>query len=345
MGFVLCDISPEAVLANAAVMRMLNGTPGKKLSWTLAEIDEALNPAVGLLNHVRTCLQEDRAVELNQVHCGELVLRLLITPMSNPSKGKKQRVGAVVLVEDTTEQTVAERSKDEFFIASHELRTPLTAIRGNTSLITRCYKDKINDRLVTDMIVDIHDSSVRLIQIVNDFLDVSALEQGKIQMRPEDFQLEPVANEVLRDLATVANAKGDKLTVDTSLAAVPVARADRQHIKQVIYNLVGNAIKFTVKGTVTVGGSYDGRLVHCWVKDTGLGMSEDSHKLLFRKFQQVGTNLLNRDNTKGTGLGLYISKLIVELSGGSVTLEQSQPQTGSTFSFSLPAAKPAKPKG
>jgi signal transduction histidine kinase len=206
------------------------------------------------------------------------------------------------------------------------------------------YQEQLKDPMLWEMMHSIHDSAVRLIEIVNDFLDVSALEQGKIELRPEDFRLGPVVDEVLRDLASVAGAKSNTLVADESLEALPAITADRQRIKQVIYNLVGNAIKFTDRGEIVVGGSREGEMVRCYVKDSGQGMSEESHRLLFRKFQQAGTNLLNRDSTKGTGLGLYISKLIVELSGGSIGLEESRPGDGSTFSLSLPVAGQAGTK-
>jgi signal transduction histidine kinase len=186
---------------------------------------------------------------------------------------------------------------------------------------------------------DIHSSAVRLIEIVNDFLDVSALEQGKIQMRPERFALADVAGEVLRELGSVTHAKGVKLVLDPSMESAPQILADRQRMKQVIYNLVGNANKFTANGSITLSARVSDTTVECLVTDTGTGMSEENQRLLFRKFQQAGDSLLTRDATKGTGLGLYISKLIVEKTGGRIGLVRSEPGKGSTFVFSVPRAK------
>jgi signal transduction histidine kinase len=104
-------------------------------------------------------------------------------------------------------------------------------------------------------------------------------------------------------------------------------------------NLVGNAIKYTDKGGVTISASSDDKFVYVTVTDTGNGMSEENQRLLFRKFQQAADNLLTRDTTKSTGLGLYISKLIVELSGGKLFLESSIIGKGSAFTFSLPRAE------
>jgi signal transduction histidine kinase len=342
LGLVMCDVFPQVVLTNYAAQSMLNGKSGKKKSWTLEEMSGIIHQDWNLADKVKTCLREMLPMEFKEVPCGELVLRLFIAPMSNKINEVQQPIGVIILMENITEQAVMARSKDEFFfIASHELRTPLTAIRGNSSLILE-KRDKISADMMNGMLHDIHNSAVRLIDIVNDFLDVSALETGKIEMRTEDFELGDVVEEVLRDLGSVAADKGNKLSADSSLAALPLVIADRQRTKQVIYNLVGNALKFTEHGQVVVSGKSAGSLVQCFVQDTGQGMSKESHRLLFRKFQQAGdTNLLSRDSTRGTGLGLYISKLIVEQSGGTIRLESSEPGKGSVFCFTLPVAHQA----
>jgi signal transduction histidine kinase len=114
---------------------------------------------------------------------------------------------------------------------------------------------------------------------------------------------------------------------------------DKNRTKQVIYNLVGNALKFTDKGSITMEIKQDGPLLKVLISDTGPGISAGAQQLLFHKFQQAGDSLITRDTAHGTGLGLYISKLIVENMGGSIQLESSVPGTGSVFSFSLPSAK------
>lgn len=337
MGFIMCDVNPEVVLTNTSVRGFLSEEPTEE--WTLEGIDKLLDPQVHLKALVTTSLKEQRSTELNEVNLGKRVIRLFIAPMINEVKGDKQPIGAVILVEDVTQQVMLERSKDEFFfIASHELRTPLTAIRGNASLITKYYADSMKDKNMAEMVEDIHASSIRLLELVNDFLDASALEQGKIQMNPEKFALTEVVTEVLRELQSLGDAKKLQLVQDPSVASVPAVMADRKRVKQVVYNLVGNAIKFTDKGSITVSALAEGETVHCSVTDTGGGMSEENQKLLFRKFQQVGNSLLSRDTTTGTGLGLYISKLIVNLSGGEIALERSELGKGSTFGFTLPVA-------
>jgi signal transduction histidine kinase len=129
------------------------------------------------------------------------------------------------------------------------------------------------------------------------------------------------------------------LLVDPGITAAPTVTADKQRIKQVIYNLLGNAIKFTDTGHITISTRQDDNFVFISISDTGRGVPAEAQRLLFRKFQQAGSSLLTRDTTNGTGLGLYISKLIVEQSGGRIGLEHSEVGKGSSFIFSLPRSK------
>jgi signal transduction histidine kinase len=342
-GFLMCDTSGEVVLTNNSLRRILaqkappSDDPAAAPQLTIETLNARFQPDIQLKQLVDSCLASREPQEYEAVNFGPLVLQLSVAPVLHEAgSADKQLLGAVVLFEDITEQKVLERAKDEFLsIASHELRTPLTAIRGNTALVKKYYAAGLKPE-VNEMIEDIHQSSVRLIGIVNDFLDVAAMEQGKISMQPEPFPLQAVAAEVVRELEQLCADKGVTLAADDSVATVPPVYADKQRSKQVIINLVGNAIKFTDKGSITISARSDDRFVYTTVTDTGTGMSSENQKLLFRKFQQAGSSLLTRNTSKGTGLGLYISKLIVELSGGTISLERSQLDKGSAFTFSLP---------
>lgn len=232
-----------------------------------------------------------------------------------------------------------DKLKDEFFaLASHELRTPLTAIRGNAQLIQDHYASKVNDKQFDEMIKDMHDGSIRLIQLVNDFLDMSRLEQGKIDFKKQNFSLSEVLIKVMTELKTLGVSKGLKFMTNIWVEN-PRVFADPDRVKQVIYNLVGNAIKFTKQGSVVIGVEQeDQNTIKILVTDTGLGIPVDKQLLLFQKFQQVG-NVLTPEASQGSGLGLHICKLLVTGMGGAITLEKSEVGKGSTFSFTLPIAK------
>ena len=334
MGFIMCDINGEVVLANE-VLRQIIGPQSQESRLTLTALDGILRPALQLQSMVFQCLQTNQPDEAKDIPIGDRVVHLFVAPMMSEVNGEQQSLGAVILVEDITEQKVLERSKDEFLsIASHELRTPLTAIRGNAALIQKHFHDRLKPEEVLDMVGEIHQSTIRLIEIVNDFLDASSLEQGKMTIEPAEFDLAELIGEVVHELQNLCEGKG--LTLTSTANGSLTVYADRQRIKQVLINLVGNAIKFTEQGGITINVSPENDAVRVFVQDTGRGMGADNQHLLFRKFQQAGNSLLTRDTTKGTGLGLYISKLIVEQSGGKIWLEQSAAGQGSTFGFSLP---------
>jgi signal transduction histidine kinase len=253
-------------------------------------------------------------------------------------------IGTVLLAEDITEVKVLERSRDEFFsIASHELRTPLTAIRGNASMALEYYSDSLKDPGLNQIVEDIHDSSVRLIEIVNDFLDMSRLEQGKISFEFDECSIEEIVEGIAYEMKTVINEKKIKLRVDTMvLNTLPKVWTDKNRVKQILYNLVGNAVKFTDEGSVTINAWAGKDSVKITISDTGRGISMESRKLLFHKFQQAGDSLLTRDTTRGTGLGLYISRLIAEKMGGAIILESTEEGKGSVFSLTVPIATPER---
>ena len=341
MGFVMFDVNGQVVISNQSIRKILQIKAGQEqqiTTWDSETIQKLFMPELDVNKSVHQILNDPKMLEYKDISCGPNVLHLFFAPLTGQSaEGESQQLGVVTLIENVTEQKVLERSKDEFLsIASHELRTPLTAIRGNSAMIKKYYGDKIPVQDVNEMIDDIHESSVRLIEIVNDFLDASKLEQGSMTMEPSEFAIKEVVEEVMRDLKTIADEKGLQLIANQSLDQLPHAHADKMRIKQVIYNLIGNSAKFTEHGNITVSGQADDHFLYISVKDTGRGMPPESQKLLFRKFQQAGSSLLERDTTKGTGLGLYISKQIVEQSGGKIGLAQSEPGVGSTFTFSLP---------
>ena len=249
-------------------------------------------------------------------------------------------VGAIILVGDVAEAKVLERSKDEFFsIASHELRTPLTAIRGNTALIRDYFIKKVKDPEFVNIIDDIHASSIRLIDIVNDFLNLSRLEQGRIEFKKEKVDVAGTIKTVLEELVSSAEQKKLELKFLEPKKKPPLVAADSEKVKEVLINLIGNGIKYTEKGSVTINLVEKDSQLKINVIDTGRGISIKNQTLLFRKFQQAGESLYTRDTTKGTGLGLYISKLMVVGMGGTIGLEESVEDKGSNFYFTLPIAK------
>ncbi len=346
VGFVMTDTAYNVVNINSTAKRILCINDFKTIlkdpssigsNCSLEDIEANLKNVVDLRQNIKKCLSEKNIINIDDISFNNRFLHFFLSPIAL-YREKLDIIGVVILVEDVTEAKILARSKDEFFsIASHELRTPLTAIRGNTALMKDYYFDKIRDKDLKVMITDIHESSVRLIQIVNDFLDTSRLEQGRIDFHNEDFDLPTVIEEVAKELEPNLAAAELYLKLKPSNVPIPLVIADRDRVKQILINLIGNAIKFTEEGGISIALSPKSSSVKLSITDTGKGLTEENKNLLFRKFQQAEDNILTRDATRGTGLGLYISKLLIEGMGGKIYLEASEEKKGSTFSLELPA--------
>lgn len=332
LGFIMTDVTGKVVLINSIARKILNNTQEQ---LTLDDVAKSFEGIIDILGESKVCTETRKSKQLSSVQYNSRWVRLFIAPIITQGE-VAEVIGQVYVLEDTTESKMVERSKDEFFsIASHELRTPLTAIRGNTSMIIDFYGDKITDPDLKEMISDIHASSLRLIDIVNDFLNVSRIEQGKIDFKNTEFDLKDLIRE------SVAEFEGSALEKHVVVrfadnGDIPHVYADRDRTKQVLLNLIGNALKFTETGEVVVSVTTEHNQVKTMVIDSGRGISKENQSLLFRKFQQAGSSLFTRDTTKGTGLGLYISRLIIEGMGGRIWLEKSEEGVGSEFCFTVP---------
>jgi signal transduction histidine kinase len=333
-GLLLIDTKGNIIMRNrstAEILQIPDNTRAKTLDDLLALLPETL----AIKRYVTRSKNTHKPLHASNIAYSMKFLDLFITPIIDGD----DILGSAIVLQDVTESQVLARSKDEFFsIASHELRTPLTVIRGNTSMMLDYYDKTLRkDPELINMVTDMHQASTGLIEIVNDFLDVSRLEQGKMNFSTESVAIDLIIESVVYEMGAVVKQKNISLTSNAkTLGVAPKVLADAGKVRQVLYNLVGNAVKFTDSGSVGVALSYDDRFVKVTVSDTGRGIPVENQKLLFRKFQQASNSILTRDTTRGTGLGLYISKLMVQKMGGKITLDHSELHKGSVFSFTLP---------
>ncbi len=225
-----------------------------------------------------------------------------------------------------------DRLKSVFLASmSHELRTPLNSIIGYTGLILMGMVGEINQEQGEQLTV-VKKNANHLLSLINDILDISRIEAGKVELSLEEFRLDDVVREVVETLSPAAGEKGLEL-----LTEVPediTLFSDTRRVKQVLVNLVGNAVKFTDQGSVKIAARApgDGNL-EIRVIDTGIGMKKEDMYKLFQPFQQMGVSLAMRH--KGTGLGLYLTKKLVTILGGDISAK-SEYGTGSEFIFTLP---------
>lgn len=240
--------------------------------------------------------------------------------------------GVVVVLNDVTKERELEKLKDEFVsLASHELRTPMTAIKGLISMIMEGDYGNINEGL-KDPLSDIAKSTERLIQLVNDMLDVSRIEAGRTKFILTEVSIPDVVGEIIKTLKPLAMQKNIQLEATES--PINKIRADVDKVKQIIINLTNNALKFTDNGSVIISYRPWGKFAYISVTDSGIGISKEDQAKLFGKFLQISNSQQGRP--LGTGLGLYISREFARKMGGEMWIERSEIGKGSTFTFALP---------
>ena len=239
---------------------------------------------------------------------------------------------------ETNAQLVrASQFKSEFLAKmSHQLRTPLTAIIGFCEVLLGGLDGELKPEQTED-ITQIHTSSAVLLELINDILDLSKIEAGKIEVAISDVDLQDVVDQVISTMVQMAEAKALKLTASLSPAAHMV-KADPGRLREILTNLVSNAIKFTPKGSVTITSTPMDGMAVISVIDTGIGIPPEANDRIFEEFRQASDQI--HKTYGGTGLGLSIARKLAELQGGHMGVE-SEPGKGSRFWFTLPMSKSA----
>jgi signal transduction histidine kinase len=226
----------------------------------------------------------------------------------------------------------ADRLKTEFLSSmSHELRTPLHTIIGFSELLAEELKSPLNDDQKR-FIQHINRDSEHLLDLINEILDLSKIEAGRLELRRGTFNMAVAIEELLASIRP--HSEANVIRIETCLDATITLNADPLRFRQILCNLVSNAIKFTPEGgRIYVDALRHDGFVEISVKDNGIGVPKDEHESIFEKFHQASET--TRVVREGTGLGLAITKALVEQHGGDIWLE-SEPGKGSRFTFTIP---------
>ena len=351
----LVDNAGDAIISTDVEDRILTWNHGAEVIFgyskeeTVGQSLTILLPShrAGELEEIRDKVQITgviRNLEVRRIRKDGIIIEASLAV--SPIRDKDDNViGFLHLARDVTEKKRYEQRLKELdkmksaFVSnvSHELRTPLTAIKASA--------DNMLDRLIGDLnakqvgyLTRIKSNSDRLARLINDLLDLSTIEAGKIDLRPANLPLVTLVKEAAESLRPVAAEKLINLTVMSADPGV-IAWADRDKVIQVLMNLIGNALKFTpTRGEVTVAVAKNSAAwMQISVTDTGPGIPAEEVNKVFGRFYQIGQ--AGTQKTQGTGLGLAISKALVEMHGGKIWVE-SEAGKGSTFSFTLPAEQP-----
>jgi PAS domain S-box-containing protein len=260
--------------------------------------------------------------------------RVVLTPRRDATG---EAIGYLLISKDISSETrllEANRLKSEFLAnMSHELRTPLNGIIGFAEFLIDGKPGPLNAKQ-TEYLGDILTSGRHLLQLINDVLDIAKVEAGRMDLTTAEFSLPASINEVCAIARPIAEKKRIKIgiTADPALDRVTL---DPQKFKQILYNLLSNAVKFTDEGgSVEITAAVaDGDHFRLDVQDTGIGIREEDFGRLFREFEQIDSGTSR--HYEGTGLGLALTRKLVELHGGTISV-RSEPGKGSTFSVALP---------
>jgi signal transduction histidine kinase len=260
------------------------------------------------------------------------IVRLLST-FATQSALAIQNARLFLEIEDKGRQLEAASQHKSEFLAnmSHELRTPLNAIIGFSEVLTERMFGELNEKQ-DEYLKDIYASGQHLLSLINDILDLSKIEAGRMELEPTDFDLPSAIDNALTLVRERPGRRGITLgrAIDERVGTI---RADERKVKQVLLNLLSNALKFTPEGgRIDVRAGVNENMVEVSVADTGVGIAPEDQEAVFEEFRQVGTA---DKKVEGTGLGLALSRKFVELHGGRIWMK-SQVGTGSTFTFTLP---------
>ena len=266
----------------------------------------------------------ERQVKLLQTFADQAVIAVENVRLFNEIKDKSRQL------------EIANQHKSEFLAnMSHELRTPLNAIIGFSEVLLERMFGELNEKQ-DDYLKDIFTSGKHLLSLINDILDLSKIEAGRMELDLGDFDPAQALANAMTLIRERAQTHGIGLTLEAD-EAIGEIRADERKFKQILLNLLSNAVKFTPDGgkIVVRASKIDGG-IEVGVTDTGVGISAEDQRVVFDEFKQVGRHYTNKH--EGTGLGLALTKRFVELHGGVLSL-QSEPGVGSTFTFTIPSQK------
>jgi len=344
VAIVTLDTEHRVVSCNPAFERMYGYAEAEVLGRNIDALittDEMRSQAEA---YTRQALAE-RPVKVMSQRCRKDGTLVDVEVLGVPVVVDGRRVGAMALYHDVTELLRARRdaeaansAKSQFLASmSHELRTPLNAIIGYSELLREVAAERSDAELGGDL-EKIHTAGTHLLALINDILDLSKIEAGRMEMEIGTVVVAELLGEVTATVGPLVARNGNRLALETA-AALSTVQADHTRLRQVLLNLLSNACKFTTDGTITLRTDReDGTVLFC-VRDTGIGMTPEQAAKVFEAFQQAESTTARRYG--GTGLGLTISRRFCEMMGGTLSVT-SAPGAGSAFTVRLPAVPPAE---
>lgn len=334
LGVVMVDLSLRVVLSNSAARAVFSAKEGEEL--TFRYVADRIKGKVNISQALSSYVRAGKPLNIQEVMIGTGYYRLFMSPVRDIVQ--KMFIGAVFVMEDITEQKKLDQVRSEIVsITSHQLRTPATIIKGNLEMVLGGDFGKVTSKQ-RELLEDTYMGNQRMIRLVNDLMDASKIDEGKFELPKEPVDLEALVGEVVKEVMPFAVK--NRVAVDYSpLGNLPPASINRAKVKQVLQNLIDNAIKYsgsTGKGKVDVSVKKAGKFLEFRVQDNGIGIPVADQKRIFERFYR-GSNSTKLDPGGGSGLGLYIAKGVVEQSGGKISFETKENE-GTAFIATFPTS-------
>lgn len=330
-GVVMADMHNQVLVSNPAVKKLLEIESGTEA--TMYDVVDALAGKVDIRTKIEQAIGTHEPVVVNNVQLRNHVVEMTITPVRSQ---QGEQLGAAVVFHDITTEKDLEKVRQDFTaMMVHELRAPLTAVRWSSESLDKAAipGSQVDAAKVKETATTIGAASRNMLELVNDLLDVAKIEAGKFDLNIQEYDIVALLKEQIQTFKALAETKHIELKITAPEKFV--LKCDKIRISQAFENLLSNAIKYSDGGEVMASFAQDQQknTAIISVKDSGVGIAREDLPMLFSKFRQ----LKNVDNArKGTGLGLVVTKGIVEAHGGEIWAESAGENMGSTFSFSLP---------
>lgn len=330
-GLLVFDYEDKIMLINPRAEIFLKVQKKSATGKTLAEFSNS-----PVINSLRELLEKKtKPILAKEFRINDnLVLELSMIPI----KDRAEKLGSLVILHDVTREKLIEKTKSEFVsLAAHQLRTPLSGIKWSLKMVLDGDLGELNKEQ-RDFLENTYKSNDRMIALVNNLLDVARIEEGRYLYNLTIADLGKITEDAVKSYEQEIKKKNLTLEFEKTIENMPKTRMDAEKVRIVIDNFLGNAIKFTpAGGKITVAIRYDEKEIELSVTDTGLGIPVDQQKNIFNKFFRA-TNIQKVD-TGGAGLGLYISKNIIKAHGGKIWFNSEKENARTTFHFTLPIKK------
>jgi signal transduction histidine kinase len=330
-GVITVDLSHQLAVYNPAVKTILAINTDKPLN--IFDIVDSLAGKIDLRTKIEQCIAENKPLTVPEVLLKDKALELTVAPVKDNAG---EIIGASVVFHDITTEKALDKLRQEFTaMMVHELRAPLTAVRWSSESLIKnlTAASGVDPAKIKDTVITIETASNNMLELVNDLLDVAKIEAGKFELNMQEYDIVELIKEQAKAFTPQAEIK--HLAINVTTPAKYLLKFDRVRIGQVLSNLISNSIKYTDSGQIEINLNVNAeeKCATVSIKDSGIGVSREDLGQLFSKFKQLKGSDHAR---KGTGLGLVVSKGIIDAHGGKIWAESAGENLGSTFNFSLP---------